>query len=110
MLVRMFTTSLKDLMNFTPQLNFYQQNLTSLSNNLSCDIFPDMIKTHVRKVAEMKGITTAYKLQKALDISPSVAARLWRDEFEFISRGSLNRLCKLLHCQPSKLITFEADK
>lgn len=68
-----------------------------------------MIKTHVREVAEKKGITTAYQLQKALDISPSVAAKLWKDNFEFISKASLNRLCKLLHCKPNKLITFEPE-
>ena len=66
-----------------------------------------MIKTHVREMAEKKGITTAYQLQKALEISPSVAARLWRDDFEFISRTSLDRLCRLLKCPVSKLISFE---
>lgn len=68
-----------------------------------------MIKTHVREMAEKKGITTAYQLQKALEISPSVAARLWRDDFEFISRTSLDRLCRLLKCPPSKLISYEAE-
>jgi DNA-binding Xre family transcriptional regulator len=68
-----------------------------------------MIKTHVREMAEKKGIKTAYQLQKALDISPSVAARLWRDDFEFISRTSLDRLCRLLKCPPSKLISYEAE-
>lgn len=68
-----------------------------------------MIKTHIREMAEKRGITTAYQLQKALGISPSVAARLWKDDFEFISRTSLNRLCKLLKCRPSNLITFEPD-
>ena len=69
-----------------------------------------MIKTHVKETAIKKGITTAYQLQKALGISPSVAAKLWKDDFEFISRTSLNRLCLLLKCPPSKLITFETDK
>lgn len=69
-----------------------------------------MIKTHVREMAEKRGIKTAYQLQKALEISPSVAARLWRDDFELISRSSLDRLCKLLRCSPSRLITFEIDK
>ena len=68
-----------------------------------------MIKTHVREMAEKKGIKTAYQLQKALDISPSVAARLWKDDFEFISRTSLDRLCRLLKCPPSKLISYEAE-
>ena len=66
-----------------------------------------MIKTHVKEMAEKRGITTAYQLQKALQISPSVAAKLWKDDFELISRTSLDRLCRLLKCQPSKLITFK---
>ena len=69
-----------------------------------------MIRTHVREVAEKNGITTAYQLQKALGISPSVAAKLWTDDFELISRTSLNRLCEVLKCQPGKLISFEPSK
>ena len=69
-----------------------------------------MIKTHVKEIAEKKGITTAYQLQKALEISPSVAARLWKDEFEFISRTSLDRLCKFMRCKPNKLISYEPDE
>jgi DNA-binding Xre family transcriptional regulator len=69
-----------------------------------------MIKTHVKEMAQKTGITTAYQLQKALEISPSVAARLWSDDFELISRASLNRLCHFLKCNPSKLITFEPDE
>jgi DNA-binding Xre family transcriptional regulator len=64
-----------------------------------------MIKTHVREIAEKRGIETAYQLQKALSISPSVAAKLWSDDFENISRTSLDRLCKVLKVQPGKLIT-----
>jgi len=66
-----------------------------------------MINTHVQELARKRGITTAYQLQKALDISPSVAAKLWTDDFEFISRTSLERLCNLLKVQPGKLITYE---
>lgn len=66
-----------------------------------------MIKTRIRELAEKRGIKTAYQLQKVLDISPSVAARLWSDDFEFISRTSLDRLCHLLKCKPGTLITYE---
>jgi DNA-binding Xre family transcriptional regulator len=69
----------------------------------------NMIRTHIREMAEKKGIATAYQLQKALEVSPSVAARLWSDDFELISKTSLDRLCKLLNCSPSKLISFESD-
>jgi DNA-binding Xre family transcriptional regulator len=68
-----------------------------------------MIKTHVQDIARKRGISTAYQLQKALGVSPSVAAKLWKDEFEFISRTSLERLCQFLMVQPGKLITYERD-
>jgi DNA-binding Xre family transcriptional regulator len=68
-----------------------------------------MVKTHVREMAEKRGITTAYQLQKALEISPSVAAKLWSDDFELISKTSLNRLCQLLRCKPDQLISFKPD-
>jgi len=69
-----------------------------------------MIRTHVQEIAKKRGITTAYQLQKALNISPSVAAKLWSDEFELISRTSLDRLCSLLKVEPGKLITFMPER
>ena len=68
-----------------------------------------MIKTHVQEIAQRRGITTAYQLQKALNISPSVAAKIYSDEFEMISRKSLDRLCKVLKASPAELITFVDD-
>jgi DNA-binding Xre family transcriptional regulator len=68
--------------------------------------FDAMIKTHVQEIAKKRGITTAYQLQKALDISPSVASKLWSDDFELISRTSLDRLCTILKIQPGRLISF----
>jgi DNA-binding Xre family transcriptional regulator len=68
-----------------------------------------MIKTHVQEIAQRRGIKTAYQLQKALNISPSVAAKIYSDEFEMISRKSLDRLCKLLKTTPAELITYMAD-
>jgi DNA-binding Xre family transcriptional regulator len=68
-----------------------------------------MIKTHVQEIAKKRGITTAYQLQKALNISPSVAAKIYSDDFEMISRKSLDRLCKLLETTPAELITYVED-
>jgi DNA-binding Xre family transcriptional regulator len=68
-----------------------------------------MIKTHVQEIARKRGITTAYQLQKALDISPSVAAKLWSDDFELISRTSLDRLCRVLDSIPAELVTFGGE-
>ena len=64
-----------------------------------------MIRTHVQKIAKKRGITNAYQLQKALDIAPSVAAKLWSDDFELISKTSLEKLCDVLKTTPSELIT-----
>ncbi len=49
----------------------------------------------------------AYQLQKLLEISPSVAASLWSDNFKLISKASLDRLCKALKATPGELITFK---
>jgi len=68
-----------------------------------------MIRTHVQEIANKRGITTAYQLQKALNISPSVAAKIYSDDFEMISRKSLDRLCKILDTTPAELITYIAD-
>ena len=69
-----------------------------------------MIRTHVKEICERRGITTAYQLQKALEISPSVAARLMTDDYEFISKTTLDNLCRVLKCKPGQLITYEADE
>jgi DNA-binding Xre family transcriptional regulator len=63
-----------------------------------------MIVVKIRERAESKGITTAYQLQKALNVQPSVAARLFKGEFSKIDLGTLDRLCSLLKCQPDKLL------
>jgi len=65
-----------------------------------------MIKTHIREMAEKRGITTAYQLQKALGISPNGAARLYRDEFEMIGFVTLDALCRVLRCKPGNLIEY----
>lgn len=62
-----------------------------------------MIKIQIAEVAQSKGIKSAYALQKALDISPTVAARLWKGDFDKIGIGTLDKLCETLKCQPSRL-------
>ena len=69
-----------------------------------------MIQKHIREVAEKRGIKNAFGLQKALEISPTVATKLWNEDFEMIGLGTLNRLCKFLKCQPGRLLTFEDDE
>ncbi len=68
-----------------------------------------MISVKIREVAEKRGITTAYQLQKAMDVQPSVAARLWKGEFTKIDLGTLDKLCTLFKCQTDKLLRYEPD-
>ncbi len=65
-----------------------------------------MIEVRIREVCEARGITTAYQLQKALNVQPSVAARLYKGEFTRIDLDTLDKLCAVLKCQPHKLLHF----
>jgi DNA-binding Xre family transcriptional regulator len=69
-----------------------------------------MINKHIREVAEKRGIKNAYGLQLAINVSPTVAAKLWSGNFEMIGLGTLDKLCRVLKCQPNKLLTFEPDE
>jgi DNA-binding Xre family transcriptional regulator len=64
-----------------------------------------MIGTRIRELAEAKGIATAYQLQKAAGLSPSMAARLFRDEVEMIALRTVESLCRAFECQPGDLFT-----
>jgi DNA-binding Xre family transcriptional regulator len=63
-----------------------------------------MIESRISEVATAKGFKSAYALQKALTISPTVAARLWRGDFKQIGIETLDRLCNLLRVKPDKLL------
>lgn len=69
-----------------------------------------MIVVMIRERAEKCGITTAYQLQKALEISPTIAARLWKGNFDKLGMVTLDRLCKALRCQPDKLLKHVTDE
>ncbi len=69
-----------------------------------------MIEVTIKERAEKKGYTTAYQLQKAMDVQPSVAARLYKGEFTKISLDTLNKLCRLLNCQPNALLRYVPDE
>ena len=68
-----------------------------------------MIAIRIKEVAEKRGITTAYQLQKRLNIAPNVAARLWKGEFERIDKTTLDRLCSALECTACDLLVHESD-
>ena len=58
----------------------------------------------VRDVAERKGITTAYQLQKAAQLHPGHAAKLWKGDVEMIGLKTINTLCEALGCEPGDLL------
>lgn len=60
-------------------------------------------QTQIRKLAESRGLTTAYQLQKVASLSSSMAARLWRDEVEMIALSTIDSLCDALECEPGDL-------
>lgn len=69
-----------------------------------------MIIVSIREMAEKRGITTAYQLQKAMDVSPSLAAKWWRNDMKMIGIDTLDRLCKLLKCRPNDILRFGPDE
>lgn len=69
-----------------------------------------MIEIQIKQRAEKQGITTAYQLQKALEVSPDVASRLWNGSFTRVDLSTLDRLCRVLKCQPNTLFKYVADE
>jgi DNA-binding Xre family transcriptional regulator len=69
----------------------------------------EMITTRIREVAEKRKIKSGYQLGKLLGLSPSMAARLWKDDVKMIDLTTLNRLCRELRCKPSDILHYELD-
>lgn len=66
-----------------------------------------MVKLTIRQAAESRGLTTAYQLQKKLDVAPGTAARLWRGDLEMIALKTLDFVCERLGCELSEIISRE---
>jgi DNA-binding Xre family transcriptional regulator len=64
------------------------------------------MKTKINELSKVAGITTAYQLQKKTDLSPSQAARLYRDEVEAISISVLEKLCDALQTSPNAIFGY----
>jgi DNA-binding Xre family transcriptional regulator len=87
-----------------------KKNLIQLRNIFLCATVPIMIVVTIRERAEKCGIENAYQLQKALEISPTIAARLWRGNFDKVGIVTLDRLCRVLKCQPDKLLRYVTNE
>jgi DNA-binding Xre family transcriptional regulator len=68
-----------------------------------------MIKANIKDIAEKNNVTTAYQLQKLLNIQPSLAAKWYRNDLRMIGFDSLNSLCKAFNCLPSDILVYVAD-
>jgi putative transcriptional regulator len=77
-----------------------------------CAIVPAAMKLQVRirEVAQSRGVKTAYQLQKKVKLSPSNAAKLYRNDIVQISIETLGKLCTVLNCTPNDLLVPSKTK
>ena len=68
-----------------------------------------MIETKVKEMAESRGIKSSYELQRALNVVPTVAVRLWRGEVTRFSVEILDKLCAAFDCQPGDLLIYKKE-
>jgi DNA-binding Xre family transcriptional regulator len=69
-----------------------------------------MVELRIKEVAEARGITTAYQLQKRMNVPPGTAARLWRGEMKMIGLDTIEALCEAIGCEPADLIVRVQEK
>lgn len=76
---------------------------------MACVMLPVMITKHIREMAEKRGMKHAHALEKAIDVSPTVAAKLWKGDFQMIGLGTLDKLCRVLRCPVGALLKYEEE-
>jgi DNA-binding Xre family transcriptional regulator len=69
-----------------------------------------MIKVSIREIAIKKGIKTAYQLQKLMNLQPSQAAKLYRNDLKMIGLDTLDNLCEAFDCEPSDILKYSSDR
>jgi DNA-binding Xre family transcriptional regulator len=65
-----------------------------------------MIKIKIAELAKKHGLNTAYALQKALDMPPTMASRLFKGDFDKIGIGTIEKLCEYFGCQPDAFLEY----
>ncbi len=89
----------------------YQILLPTLQNTKTgITLFGIMIKANIEEMAVRKGIKTAYQLQKVMNLQPSQAAKLYRNNLKMIGLDTLDSLCEALDCMPSDLLVYSPGK
>jgi DNA-binding Xre family transcriptional regulator len=62
-----------------------------------------MVEIRIREQCEARGVKTAYQLQKVAGLSPSTAARFFRNEVTKVTMDALGKLCDALDCDAGVL-------
>lgn len=70
----------------------------------------NVLKVRIKEVAQERGLTTAYQLQKLTGAQPNLAAKWYRNDLKSIGIETLNTLCNALKCTPNELLEFTPDK
>lgn len=65
------------------------------------------VNSHIRHVAESRGIENAFQLWKKIGGSKEKSAQLWSGEFKMLGMNTLAKLCKELQCQVGDLLVYE---
>ena len=68
------------------------------------------LKVNIRQIAENRGIKNPYQLQKKVNLSPSNAAKLFKNNIVHISVITLGKLCEVLDCTPNDLFIIPDNK
>ncbi len=68
------------------------------------------LKVNIRQIAESRGINNPYQLQKKVNLSPSNAAKLFKNNIVQISVITLGKLCEVLDCTPNDLFIIPDNK
>jgi excisionase family DNA binding protein len=65
------------------------------------------VKIKIAELAGQHNFKNAYALQNALNISPTMASRLWSGEFKQIGIETIEKLCELFKCSPNDLFGYD---
>jgi excisionase family DNA binding protein len=65
-----------------------------------------MIESKIKEIAASRGIRSSYGLQKALDIAPSNALRLWEGKVTRFSVEILDKLCQSFGVSVGDLLVY----
>lgn len=66
----------------------------------------DMMKLHIREIAEARGITSAKALSDRAGIPYASIHRIWNESVTMLALDTIGRLCKALNVQPGMLMSW----